>query len=329
MQIYELSINFICNRVVDKLKTFTNLKDKETLFFDIVKRFNSEEEEVLRMYYSNLKTKDKKEFFEDVFKNGIYIHMRPFWEEKETLFDTINQIYKDYDFIKPIDVYINKWGRKIKIMKPLIVAELYMIKLKQSSKKGFSARSTGSLSRRGIPDKSYKNKVHQDLYSSTPIRIGDQENINSLIGVSPEEVAKLHLYYRSSVIGRRNIGKQLATTIKTLKDFKKSDKFTNRNVEILQAYLKAMGLKIKFIGDTYDIPIYTNKIESFESDTMYVISTRREFEDIKLKEKIFKKYSDDVCFIGTDDEFEELIEKEFEEAKRHRDYYCIDINLDK
>ena len=81
-------------------------------------------------------------------------------------------VYKDYDFIKPVDVYINKWGRKIKIMKPLIVSDLYMIKLKQSSKKGFSARSTGSLNRRGIPDKSYKNKVHQDLYSSTPIRIG-------------------------------------------------------------------------------------------------------------------------------------------------------------
>ena len=176
MQIYELSINFICNRVVDKLKTYTTLKEKETLFFDIIKRFNEDEEKVLKIYYKNLKTKEKKEFFEDIFKNGIYIHMRPFWEEKEALFDIIRDIYKDYDFIKPVDVYINKWGRKIKIMKPLIVSDLYMIKLKQSSKKGFSARSTGSLNRRGIPDKSYKNKVHQDLYSSTPIRIGLIEN---------------------------------------------------------------------------------------------------------------------------------------------------------
>ena len=156
----------------------------------------------------------------------------------------------------------------------------------------------------------------------------DQENINSLIGVSPEDVAKLHLYYRSSVTGRRDIGTQLATTIKTLKDFKKDDKFTNRNVEILQAYFKSMGIRIKFLGDTYEIPIYTDRLESFDTDTMYFIGTRREYEDKLLKEKIHKKYSEDVCFVGTDDEFEELLENEFEEAKRHRDYYVIDIKID-
>ena len=155
----------------------------------------------------------------------------------------------------------------------------------------------------------------------------DQENINSLIGVSPEDVAKLHLFYRSSVIGRRDIGKQLATTIKTLKDFKKSNNFTNRNVEILQAYFKAMGLRIKFLGD-YEIPIYTDRLESFDSDTMYMISTRREYEDQLIRDKILKKYSEDVCFVGTSEEFQELVDKEVAEEKRHRDYYCIDIKLD-
>lgn len=154
----------------------------------------------------------------------------------------------------------------------------------------------------------------------------DQENINSLIGVSPEDVAKLHLYYRSSVIGRRDLGKELTTTIKALKDFKKSNRFTNRNVEILQAYFKAMGLRIRFLGD-YEIPIYTDRLESFETDTMYMIATRSEYEDQLLKDKILKKYTEDVCFVGTPEEFEELLNKEFEEAKRHRDYYCIDIEI--
>lgn len=152
-----------------------------------------------------------------------------------------------------------------------------------------------------------------------------QENINSLIGVAPEEVAKLHMFYRSSVIGRRDIGKQLATTVKTLKDFKSSNNFTNRNVEILQAYLKAMGLKLEFIDDMYDIPIYSDDLESFETDTMYLISTRKEYEDIVLKEKIKKKYKEDVCFVGTNEEFEQLIETEFEDAKLRRDCYVIDI----
>lgn len=152
-----------------------------------------------------------------------------------------------------------------------------------------------------------------------------QENINSLIGVPPEIVAKMHVFYRSSVIGRRDIGKQLATTIKTLKDFKTSNRFTNRNVEILQAYLKSMGVKIEFLDDMYDIPIYSDHLESFETDTCYLISTRKEYEDIALKEKILKKYRDDVCFVGTDEEFEKLVDTEFEDAKMRRDMYVIDI----
>ena len=110
-----------------------------------------------------------------------------------------------------------------------------------------------------------KMKIQSSLYgnikqfirerdrSNDSIRIlrGDQENINSLIGVDAENIAKLHMFYRSSVIGRKDLGKQLATTIKTIKDFKYNDEFKNRNVEILQAYLKAMGLRIEFIGDEY------------------------------------------------------------------------------
>ena len=135
----------------------------------------------------------------------------------------------------------------------------------------------------------------------------------------------MHVFYRSSVIGRRDIGKKLATTIKTLKDFKTNNRFTNRNVEILQAYLKSMGVKIEFIDDMYEIPIYSDYLESFETDTMYMISTRQEYEDQVLKDKILKKYEEDICFVGTDTEFEELVEKEFEDAKLHRDYYVIDI----
>lgn len=325
-QCFEVSINFICNQVVKRLRTMTTLKDKETLFFDIVRRFNDEQAKTLKVYYKNLNTKGKQEFFDDVDKYGIYIHEKIFWD-KEPLFDRINQLYKDYDWIKPVDVYVNKWGRKIKIMKPMIIGELYMIKLKQSSKKGFSARSTGALSKRGVPEKSTKTKIHQDLYSSTPIRIGDQENINSLIGVDASDIAKLHMFYRSSVIGRKDLGKKLATTIKTLKDFKYDKDFKNRNVEILQAYLKAMGLRIEFIGDEYNIDIKNNYLESFDTADGLFIGTRSEHDDIKLKEKIKKKYKDRVCIVDTEDKLEEILENEFQNEKMKQEYYMIDIKL--
>ena len=46
-----------------------------------------------------------------------------------------------------------------------------ILKLKQTSRKGFSARSTGSVNAKGLPERSYKNKSFTELHSSTPIRL--------------------------------------------------------------------------------------------------------------------------------------------------------------
>lgn len=323
-QIFEISINFICSRVVEKIKTMTTLKEKEKLLFDIIKRFNPDQCKKLKEYYSDLKLKDKREFFQSVIDDGIYIHQHVFWEG-EYIFDIIRKIYEDYDWIKPVDAYINKWGRKIKIMKPVIIGDLYMIKLKQSSKKGFSARSTGAISRKGVPEKSIRNKIHQDLYSSTPIRIGDQENTNATIGVPPEMIAQLHMHYRSSIAGRRNLGKDLLSNMKKLKSFSDDDKVTNRNVEILQAYLKAMGYRIEFFGNDYNIDIKTGYLNSYDTKDGLMICTDDEYNDYKLMEKVKQKYEDKVCFVSTVDEYNDMIQKEFEKAKDEQDYLVIDI----
>jgi DNA-directed RNA polymerase subunit beta len=192
--LYEPSLNFISNRMREKFNNISSLKEKEDILFKYIGILNDEQNEKLKDYYKKL-SKDKKElFFQDIIDNGIFIHIKPFWE-KEVIFDKINKIYKEFDWIKPYDVYVKRFGREIKMMKQLIVGDMYMIKLKQTSKKGFSVRATGSLSKKGLPEKSNKAKVHQELYSRTPIKIGDQENINSTIGVSSDKIAQLHLLF--------------------------------------------------------------------------------------------------------------------------------------
>lgn len=326
MQIFEVSINYINNRVVERLATFTTLKEKESLFFDLMKRYNSEYAQKIKDEYIEYTTKDKKAFFETIQKEGIFVHIPPMWAQGN-LFDIVKDIYADYTWLEFQPVYVNKWGRKIQLPQtnfPILIAEEYIIKLKQSSKKGFSARSTGALSKRGVPEKSFKNKAHQDLYSTTPIRIGDQESNNSVIGVEPDIIAEMHMMYRSSVIARRDLGDKLVTTNKPLKDFPLSSKYTNRNVEILQALLKAMGYKITYFGETYDIPINSGDIQSFDCDDGLFIGTSNEHSDYMKKRKIEKKYEEDVCFIGTVDEYDELVNKEYERLKLDDDYYVID-----
>jgi hypothetical protein len=213
------------------------------------------------------------------------------------------------------------------MLKDLVVGDMYIIKLKQTSKKGFSVRATGSLSKKGIPEKSNKAKTHQELYSRTPIRIGDQENINSVIGVPPEIIAQLHLFYRSSVIGRRYLGEKLATSIKPIKDFKYSPEFKNRNVEILQAYLKAMGLKIIFTDNYYYIDIYTDELREYDYGDKMFICTQSEFEHLKIEMDVRKEYEETKCFVGTRDEYEKVISDRVREIELRESKYVIDIDL--
>ncbi len=160
------------------------------------------------------------------------------------------------------------------------------------------------------------------------MKILDQENVNSMIGVPPEIIAKLHLYYRSSVVGRREMGKELMTSIKPIKEFNYNEDISNRNVEILQAYLKAMGLRIKFFGDELNINIDTGEIISKDVGDEYVIGTSEDIRDIKIRKEIDYKYANDVVFVGTNEEFENVKEKEFQWIKDGETKYNIDIKID-
>lgn len=327
-QLFEQSITFICNRVAERMVTLDTSHAAELLLRTIW-YFNEDQANVLEKYLASLSGKQLTDFIDGIKRSQkIYVHIPPLWE-KEALFDRLWKLYDEFDWIEPYRVYVQKFGRKIEIMKRLVVGDMYVIKLKQTSKKGFSARSTGSLSKKGVPEKSNKAKTHQELYSKTPIRIGDQENVNSAIGVSTNLIAQLHLFYRSSPIARRQLGEKLMTKIKEIEDFTYQPEFTNRNVEILQAYLKAMGLKIEFSDERYVIDLYTDKLETFESDDRMYICSREEYEDISLKNNIRRKYREDQIFIGSPDEFEELVEKEFQEEKARQDRLVIKIDIPK
>ena len=109
--------------------------------------------------------------------NGIYIHIPPFWEDK-AMFDTLSEIYDDYPWIQPYRVFINKFGRTIPMMNKMVVSEMYVMKLKQTAHKGFSVRATGSISKKGVPEKSDNAKKNKTAFKDTPVKLGIDENLN-------------------------------------------------------------------------------------------------------------------------------------------------------
>lgn len=324
MQLFEQSINFICNTVVEKILTIDSYEERWNILHDIIQRFNKREAKDLKSYYTKLSTQKKDIFYNELRHHGVYINNIPMWEEKP-LFDIISEIYDDYEWIKPIDVYINKFGRNIKILKPLIIGEIYFMKLKQDSKKGFSARSMGALNRKELPDKSYKSKNNQDLYSTTPIRDGYQELDRSIIYIPHEYTSKLHLLYRSSVIARRELGRQLLTNLEPIDKFEMTPEMKNINIEILKVMFKSMGVEIYTEQEKMKIKIYTGEIESFDTDDKYFIGTLDEYENYMIRKRIENKYKNEICVIDTREELERIMEEEYQFEVKNKNKYVIEI----
>lgn len=306
---YELTINFICNKVRAQLAMMDNLYDREKLLFGIIKDFNEAQEAKMRKTYDKLSKKEKEEYIEECINDRIFIHQSPMWETKPIFFRLLD-IYKKYDFLNPYDIYIDKWGRSIKILNPMYIGEMYIIKLKQTSRKGFSVRGTGSINNKGLPERSYKNKSFTELRSSTPIRFGEFETLNFTIGMIPEDIQLFHLLYRTSSKGRRELAEQLLLPQDELQI---SNTYTSRVAEIFAVILKSLGLRLEFVDEEEDLREYDDsELGLHELNGKEYLCTEYQFMLIKRKkeveDEILKQYG-----VIDKDELEELVMKTLKE----------------
>lgn len=283
---YELTINFICNKVRDQMYLLQTLEEKEDLLFSVIHDFNERQAKEMKSIYSKLSKKEKKEYIESCINDRIFIHQSPMWETKPIFFRLLD-IYKKYDFLKPYDLYLNKWGREIKILNPMYIGEMYILKLKQTSRKGFSVRGTGSVNAKGLPERSYKNKSFTELHSSTPIRFGEFESLNFSIGIIPEDIQLFHLMYRTSEKGRRELAEQLLTGAD---EFEISKSYTSRVAEIFAVILKSLGLRIRFVDESEEVREYDDSsVSIFELDGKEYMCTEYQFMLVKRKKEIEKE----------------------------------------
>lgn len=270
-QLYEQSINFITNRVVEKFRTGIPMKEKEKIFFRLLEIFNPEQRETAEREYKALKSKKDKEYFFDIIdKHGINIHIQPFWHPVN-LYDALQVAYKEFDWIKPYKVFFYEEVSKRWVcqMRPQIVGDLYIMKLKQSSKKQLSACSYAPIGRTGTPEKTDSAKKHKTVVPPTPIKKGIQETINSMISITPETYAKQHMFHRSSPVARMELGSEIVDNFGLGKPVEPelTNKMSARNVQILNAYLLIMGMELEFTKDELVLP--NVKGDAYDKDVVY------------------------------------------------------------
>ena len=318
-QLFEQSINFIMNRTIDRIKTLETNDQRAALVFTMINNFNTRQAREMGEMYSKMNEEQREEFIQDIYEYGIFVHIPPFWHERN-LFDVLSEIYDKYDWLTPYKVFVKKNGRFRPVMNEFIVGEMYIIRLKQTAAKGLSTRSVGGVNLIGVPVKDAQAKENKILYSKTPCRVGIDELLNLLIGMDPYDLAKTYMSYRSSIEATHDLPVQLLKN--GLVDKLRDDELViNRNVEVITTYLKTMGYKLEqereikeLIFDYMDNDLHERELPNGEK----VLLTDTKYIEMLIMDKVEKQMENEI-FIGPREEFEqrkqELFEKYLKEAE--------------
>lgn len=239
-QLYEQHINFMSDHVVKQLKETNDLMEKENLFFKYLSLLNKEQADFLEDEYFTMSRMQKTEFFKDIEENGIHVHQQPFFGN--TPFETFEKIYKEMPEICERYEFEG-------IEKPLVMGDLYFIRLKHESTNKASMRSTGSTNSKNLPAKSALKKAKKVRYSNTPIRLGEMEVNNLLISKRPDIVAKLLKSYSTSDADRDTLNRLLITSQDPFNlNLEIPDDHPSISRTILNRYLEILDLEL--LNDT-------------------------------------------------------------------------------
>ena len=297
--LYENSITFICERIQQHAATLKTRKEKEIIIFDIIKMLNAKQEAEMHKLYNQMSDDEKDDFINSCIEDHIYIHLRPLSDE-QNLFFSIRDIYAKYgDILKPYDIYVYKYGRWIKSFQPVYAGQQYIMKLKQTSEKGFIARNTGEVNIEGLPEKSHAHKNGSAEVSGNTVRFGEFETYEFKVAMPSHDIAEFFALYRSSVKGRRDLA---ASLLEEPGKFQFDESYDSRVNEIFGVFLKSLGVRINFIDDDLTLEEHDDcEISEYHIDKDVYLCTEWEFVKIVHRLEIEKEILDQCGFMDADE----------------------------
>lgn len=300
-QLHEVDLNFIAEGVRRYICTLDNDEDKVKIIFKFLSYLEEDQYNLMTSYYESLTqevdalgykfvitdTEAKRRFVQEVEEKGFYLVKYP---DSHIRYDTIKALYEEFDFIKPLPIFVDKFGIKgIQCMRNAVVGEKYMYVLKQTANKQFSARSTGRIDRKNLPQKSTDKKNNRSTYSETPIMIGEPYNLRP--DISGRTLAEYSLFMRSSPLARKQLKKILSAKGNPLdlKKLKIKETFVNNNAMVFNQYAKGMGWRLHIVTDDMEDVDYRSTIVPMNvyGNIIYDVPTNKE-KYMQLYEKYFE-----------------------------------------
>ena len=199
-------------------------------------------------YLNKMNEDDFNFFVNSILGDGrIYTSLKPI-SESLTIDDLIS-LHEEFPYIQQIEMNVpiedsNGNTRFVPARRTVVAAPIYMYRLKQYAEEKFSVTSLSATNIKNENTRSKASKNHTALHTNTPVKFGEMETGN-LSHAGMDVVVSILMTHSVSPHARRLVEKLLIDDPYNI-DIKPDETASNRNVEILNAYLKTMGLRLVF-----------------------------------------------------------------------------------
>lgn len=248
-QLFELSLNHISERIVQYINY--NILDISECVSIISTYFRILDNNLANEFdnvIANMPDDDVVSYLDSLCNDfGIILSLEPI--STNMTIDTIANLYDAFPWAVP-NMYAcpikdsNGNIRFVRSRRPIICGKIYTYRLKQYAEEKNSATSLSSTNIKNENSRNKSNRSFKSSYARTPIRFGNME-IADLLHIGAETVITNLMLYSSSPHARRLISHLLTDDPYNI-DIKLDNNSKNRSVEIVQAYLKTMGLRLVF-----------------------------------------------------------------------------------
>lgn len=266
-QLFEITVSYVCIKLLQFIQMqVLDVGECINMYLDLLKIVAPSMVDYMEKFFAQKTDDECIQYISDIVasEKSIYLVIEPM-SENMTI-DKVAQLYDTFPWIKPEDIMmpiVDSMGNinYIPSRRPMVYGYQYIYRLKQYAEEKFSVTSLSATNIRNENSKSKSSNNYKALYSRTPIRFGDMETGN-LIHLGAELVVQMLMLYSTSPSARRLTAEMLTGDPFNI-DVKLDMKSKNRNVEILNVYLKTMGLKLTFkkIPKKFEDAITFNAIE--------------------------------------------------------------------
>ena len=312
---YENSMTFQQERLWEHLKKLdaegVDHNKIMNMAIDFITIFNEYQGREFKRIYEAM----PEQTYDDLMRNGLYIQIQPM--NKECVRDSLLTAYDRWpDIMKPYNIQAKLRHRWVTLDDPQPVGYQYTWVLKQEPSKALSTVAAGRTTLYDQPVKTRRYNKNLIPYSDNPIKYGEYDTYNFLVGIGVRSFAKISTYYRGSQYEDNSVLMSHLNGIPI--DTSKYNKFPQ--LDNLKNILKLLGAKLESdkywyntignVDEIHDVMIGNVKVPISIPDLHYTLImhsyylqyTAYKRESFNMDE-FFDQLRNTNTFIGLDQEY--------------------------